>query len=174
MDPEPAPAAEAAPAPVAAVPVEICAVHIGNLPASTTEADLVHLFERYGKIRTPRLARSANGQCRGFAFVDFESVSAAESAISALHNTEFKSLRISVERARHKWGDNPRLKARSRDPPRREYRDSDYWDDNRRYGRDQYREYGSRNRYEPARREYSPPRRDYDYDYYYQDPPRRY
>jgi RNA recognition motif-containing protein len=46
---------------------------VGGLSPSTTEADLIQLFEPYGRVRhTEVVSEWQTGQCRGFGFVEME------------------------------------------------------------------------------------------------------
>lgn len=58
-------------------------VFIGNLPFSTTEDELRNLFEKFGsivKIHIP--TNRETGQPRGFAFLEFSTEDAAQSALA--------------------------------------------------------------------------------------------
>jgi RNA recognition motif-containing protein len=172
----------AAPAPALAEPgPEPGSIYVGNLAVSTTEQELEELFAKFGSIRAIRRVSHPNGQCRGFAFVDFIDGSVVPAVIKALNQASFKGLTISVERPRYKWGDRPAGdRARGSSRTRRGDRPSDYDDayDRRRSADDRYRERSPPRRYAayddpPPRREYRrerSPDRDrrgrYDDDYY--------
>ena len=47
-------------------------LYISNLASFTTEADLRALFEPFGAIKRIGFEATANGKCRGFSFVEFE------------------------------------------------------------------------------------------------------
>ncbi|KAF7313383.1 ATP-dependent DNA helicase PIF1 [Mycena chlorophos] len=70
-------------------------LYVAGLNKHTTKADLEHLFKAYGTLKDVRLATDNNGQCKGFAFVEFEDQSSAQAALEA-NNQELKSRRISV------------------------------------------------------------------------------
>jgi len=58
-------------------------IFIGNLPFSTTKADLQALFESFGAITNIHIpVNKDTGQARGFAFVSFENAAEAEAALS--------------------------------------------------------------------------------------------
>ena len=57
-------------------------LYVGNLPFSTTQAEVEALFAPYGDIDEVRLITDRDsGRSRGFAFVTFASQHAAESAL---------------------------------------------------------------------------------------------
>ena len=57
-------------------------LYVGNLPFSTTQAEVEALFAPYGDIDEVRLITDRDsGRSRGFAFVTFTSQHAAESAL---------------------------------------------------------------------------------------------
>jgi RNA recognition motif-containing protein len=117
-------------------------IYVGNLPPSTTDADLEGLFVKFGAVRALRNVTHPNGECRGFAFVDYTEPTAADAAIKAMNRTDFKGSQIVVEQPRRKWGDAPRRDRSPRPSQRsgdRDYR-SDGYSDPRRYADDGYRE----------------------------------
>ena len=57
---------------------------VGNLPHSTTEAELRTLFEPHGKVDQVSLVTDRDtGRSRGFAFVEMADAGEAEKAIAA-------------------------------------------------------------------------------------------
>ena len=57
-------------------------IYVGNLPYSTTEADLEQTFSAYGNVTEAKLIMDREtGRSKGFAFVTFDSDSAAQSAL---------------------------------------------------------------------------------------------
>ncbi|KAH6578379.1 hypothetical protein BASA61_000371 [Batrachochytrium salamandrivorans] len=61
-------------------------LYILNIPHTTTEEDLKELFEKFGPISAPRVARMPNGHSRGIAFVEFNEEADAKEAM-ALNGT---------------------------------------------------------------------------------------
>jgi hypothetical protein len=62
---------------------------VGNIPHSTTEAELRTLFEPHGKIdQVSVVTDRETGRSRGFAFVEMADPSEAEKAIAALNGKE--------------------------------------------------------------------------------------
>lgn len=79
-------------------------MHIGNLPADTTEADVHQLFSEYGTVRGIQLATDIfTGRCRGFGRVDMEGHE-ARAAMSALDGKMYKGngLRVSEDKPKSK------------------------------------------------------------------------
>jgi len=72
------------------------ALHVGGLPADTTDQDLYEIFATFGAIPSKGLRAMLNpdGTCTGVAFVNFVDPSAAASAISALDGRKLGNGRI--------------------------------------------------------------------------------
>ena len=69
---------------------------IGNLPSNTNEADLVELFENYGKVRSHKLITDMfTKKCKGFGFIEMEGHE-ARLAIQGLNGSEFNGNTIKV------------------------------------------------------------------------------
>ena len=64
-------------------------LYVGNLPHSTTEADLRSLFEAHGAVEKITLVTDRDtGRSRGFGFVEMSNASEADQAIATLNGTE--------------------------------------------------------------------------------------
>jgi len=75
-------------------------IYIGNLPFSSTEADLKDAFGRHGAIESVNLITDREtGRPRGFAFVELEDASAAADAIRALDGSDLGGRTIKVNEA---------------------------------------------------------------------------
>ncbi|HEX9726151.1 MAG TPA: RNA-binding protein [Vicinamibacteria bacterium] len=78
-------------------------IYVGNLPFSTTEADLREAFERYGSVDSASIIvdRHTN-QSRGFGFVEMPNSEEAKAAIEGLNGTDMsgRTLRVNEARAR--------------------------------------------------------------------------
>ena len=78
-------------------------IYVGNLPFSTTEADLREAFERFGRVDSASIIvdRHTN-QSRGFGFVEMANAEEAKAAIEALNGTDMsgRTLRVNEARAR--------------------------------------------------------------------------
>ena len=78
-------------------------IYVGNLPFSTTEADLREAFERFGAVDSASIIvdRHTN-QSRGFGFVEMANAEEAKAAIEGLNGTDMsgRTLRVNEARAR--------------------------------------------------------------------------
>jgi len=76
-------------------------LYVGNLPYETTEADLQSLFEGAGQVSMINIVRDrANGQARGFAFVEMSDDEGARKAISELDKYSFGGRNLTVNEAK--------------------------------------------------------------------------
>jgi RNA recognition motif-containing protein len=81
-------------------------LYVGNLPFSTTEAELRSLFEKHGTVESVNVITDREtGRPRGFAFVEMEA-SAAEAAMQALDGRELggRTLRVNEANERRPGG----------------------------------------------------------------------
>lgn len=77
-------------------------IYVGNLPFSTTEADLRELFAPYGTVNSARIITDRDtGRSRGFGFVEMEA-SEANAAMQALNGKDLggRTLRINEAQGR--------------------------------------------------------------------------
>jgi RNA recognition motif-containing protein len=75
-------------------------IHVGNLPASTTEHELSSLFERVGRVGFVRLIRDREtGRSKGFGFIEMGD-GEAEQAIQQLNGVDLHGHALSVIEAR--------------------------------------------------------------------------
>ncbi|MBL6750739.1 MAG: RNA-binding protein [Nevskia sp.] len=75
-------------------------IYAGNLPADTTEKELIELFSAHGRVRSIKLAHDVfSGKCRGFGFLEMEGHE-ARAAIAGLNGKELRGnvLRVNEER----------------------------------------------------------------------------
>jgi RNA recognition motif-containing protein len=78
-------------------------IYIGNLPFSSTEADLQDLFGRHGAVESVAVITDREtGRPRGFAFVEMENASDAADAIRALDGSDLDGRNIKVNEAQDK------------------------------------------------------------------------
>ena len=78
-------------------------IYVGNLPFSSTEADLKDVFSRHGGVESVAVITDREtGRPRGFAFVEMEEASAAQDAIRALDGTDLGGRNIKVNEAQDK------------------------------------------------------------------------
>jgi RNA recognition motif-containing protein len=75
-------------------------IYIGNLPFTSTEADLKDVFGRHGAVESVSIIMDREtGRPRGFAFVEMEEASAADAAIRALDGSNLGGRSIKVNEA---------------------------------------------------------------------------
>ena len=78
-------------------------IYVGNLPFTSTEADLKDAFGRHGGVVSVNVITDREtGRPRGFAFVEMEDANAAQDAIRALDGTDFGGRNIRVNEAQQK------------------------------------------------------------------------
>src|SRR6202051_616420 len=78
-------------------------LYVGNLPHSTTEAELRGLFETTGAVdRVSMVTDRETGRSRGFAFVEMTDAGEAEKAIAALNGKELGGRALNINEARPK------------------------------------------------------------------------
>jgi RNA recognition motif-containing protein len=74
-------------------------LYVGNLPFTTTQADLEQLFGQYGTVtKVQVITDRETGRSRGFGFVEMSS--GADEAVNALNNAEFGGRRLTVNEAK--------------------------------------------------------------------------
>jgi cold-inducible RNA-binding protein len=78
-------------------------LYVGNLPHSTTEAELRNVFEAHGAVEKVSLVTDREtGRSRGFAFVEMTDAGAADKAIAALNGTELGGRPLTINEAKPK------------------------------------------------------------------------
>ena len=78
-------------------------IYVGNLPFSTSSADLEALFADHGEVtRAAVITDRDTGRSRGFGFVEMSSAEAAQSAISALNGRDVDGRALTVNIARER------------------------------------------------------------------------
>jgi RNA recognition motif-containing protein len=83
-------------------------LYVGNLPHSTTEAELRNVFEAHGAVEKVSLVTDREtGRSRGFAFVEMTDASAADKAIAALNGSDLGGRPLTINEAKPKT-DRPR------------------------------------------------------------------
>ena len=64
-------------------------IYVGNLPYSTTEADIHEIFAGFGDVQTVKIITDREtGRSKGFGFVEMASAAEATAAIDALHGQD--------------------------------------------------------------------------------------
>ena len=78
-------------------------LYVGNLPHSTTEAELRTLFETYGAVEKASVVTDREtGRARGFGFVEMTNAGEAEKAIAALNGTQLGGRALTINEAKPK------------------------------------------------------------------------
>ncbi len=80
-------------------------IYVGNLPFSSTEADIKDVFERHGAVESVNIITDREtGRPRCFAFIEMYEASAAANAISALDGSDLGGRNIKVNEAQDRRG----------------------------------------------------------------------
>lgn len=80
-------------------------LYVGNLPFSSTEADLRDVFGQHGAVESVNVIMDRDtGRPRGFAFIEMEEASAADNAIRALDGSDLGGRNIKVNEAQDRRG----------------------------------------------------------------------
>jgi RNA recognition motif-containing protein len=83
-------------------------LYVGNLPHSTTEAELRNVFQPYGEVEKVSIVTDREtGRARGFGFVEMTNAEEAEKAIAALNGSELGGRALTINEAKPKT-DRPR------------------------------------------------------------------
>lgn len=78
-------------------------MYVSNLGFHTSEEDLRKLFEQFGQVASAKVITDREtGNSRGFGFVEMESTTEADQAISKLNGKEIEGRFISVTVARER------------------------------------------------------------------------
>jgi RNA recognition motif-containing protein len=78
-------------------------LYVGNLPHSTTEAELRNLFEAHGAVEKITLVTDREtGRSRGFGFVEMTNASEADKAIATLNGTDLGGRTLTINEAKPK------------------------------------------------------------------------
>lgn len=76
-------------------------IYVGNLPFSTTEAELRQMFEAHGEVASATLVMDREtGRPRGFGFVEMNDDSQARAAMEALNGQNIAGRDLTVNEAR--------------------------------------------------------------------------
>jgi RNA recognition motif-containing protein len=78
-------------------------LYVGNLPHSTTEAELRNLFEAHGAVEKITLVTDRDtGRSRGFGFVEMANASEADKVIATLNGTDLGGRTLTINEAKPK------------------------------------------------------------------------
>jgi RNA recognition motif-containing protein len=84
-------------------------LYVGNVPWSTTEAELFDLFTAYGAVKSAKIILDRETQkSRGFAFVEFMDEPSAQDAVDQENDREFNGRRLKVNFATERDRNAPR------------------------------------------------------------------
>lgn len=76
-------------------------IFVGNLPFSTTDADLEESFSAHGDVTSAKvIIDRMTGRSRGFGFVEMADDTQANAAIEALNGSELEGRAMTVNEAR--------------------------------------------------------------------------
>lgn len=81
-------------------------LYVGNLSYDTVESDLFDLFSKEGVVRNVEMIMDKrNNRCKGFGFVEMDSLEVAKAASDKLNRTEFMGRQILVMGAKNERRD---------------------------------------------------------------------
>jgi RNA recognition motif-containing protein len=76
-------------------------IYVGNLPYSTTDADLQELFSQHGQVTRAQVVMDREtGRSRGFGFVEMADANEGSNAINALNGFDFQGRKLVVNEAK--------------------------------------------------------------------------
>jgi len=76
-------------------------LYVGNLPYSTTDADLAAMFAPFGKVTSGQVIQDRDtGRSKGFAFVEMSTDAEAQAAITELNEKEVNGRPLTVNEAK--------------------------------------------------------------------------
>ena len=76
-------------------------LYVGGLPFSVTDQKLEEIFSAHGTVASARVITDKfTGQSRGFGFVEMDSGSEAQAAISGLNGTQYDGRSLVVNEAK--------------------------------------------------------------------------
>src|ERR1700745_3413091 len=78
-------------------------IYVGNLPWSTTSAELQNMFAEHGSVRAAEvISDRETGRSRGFGFVEMDSDEGTEAAIAAMNGKDMGARALTVNEARER------------------------------------------------------------------------
>jgi RNA recognition motif-containing protein len=76
-------------------------IYVGNLPFTTTSESLTEVFSPFGQVDSSKIIMDRDtGRSKGFGFVEMSDSSAADSAITKLHGSDYGGRSLTVNEAR--------------------------------------------------------------------------
>ena len=86
-------------------------LHIGNLPKTTTEAEVGQMITPIAKFTSLELIKDSSGASKGFAFAEFASDEEAKAVIDGLNGKNVGENELKLGEARPRKGDSPKAAA---------------------------------------------------------------
>src|SRR5271157_3899086 len=78
-------------------------IYVGNLPWSTTSAELEQMFSEHGAVRSAEvISDRETGRSRGFGFVEMETDEGMNAAVQALNGKDMGGRPLTVNEARER------------------------------------------------------------------------
>jgi RNA recognition motif-containing protein len=78
-------------------------IYVGNLPWSTTSAELEQMFSEHGTVRSAEvISDRETGRSRGFGFVEMETEEGMNQAVQALNGRDMGGRPLTVNEARER------------------------------------------------------------------------
>jgi RNA recognition motif-containing protein len=78
-------------------------IYVGNLPWSTTSAELEQMFSEHGAVRSAEvISDRETGRSRGFGFVEMETEEGMNQAVQALNGRDMGGRPLTVNEARER------------------------------------------------------------------------
>ena len=75
-------------------------LYVSNLPSNTTDLDLLHLFQSFGKLTKAYLVRNrSDGSCKNFGFVIFQSMTDLQNVLNNPRVIKFKGRKLTIKQA---------------------------------------------------------------------------
>jgi RNA recognition motif-containing protein len=75
-------------------------IYVGNLPFTTTSESLTEVFSPFGQVDSSKIIMDRDtGRSKGFGFVEMSDSSAADSAITKLHGSDYGGRSLTVNEA---------------------------------------------------------------------------
>ena len=76
-------------------------LYVGNLPHTSTEAELRVAFEKFGSVSSAAIIKDKfSGESRGFGFVEMPAKAEAQAAMSQLNGKDFNGRALTVNEAK--------------------------------------------------------------------------
>ena len=88
-------------------------LHIGNLPKTTSEAEIGELITPIAKFTSLELIKDSAGTSKGFAFAEFATAEEAQAVIAGLNGKTIGENELKLGEARPRKGDAPKAAAQA-------------------------------------------------------------